>query len=166
MRLIPLDRGDLVIRREDFELAFQHLELPALDARHLLKSVTRSLKEVSVKSASYVIIGAFEGEPVPLPTDRTRYKDKHNVRELAKATPIQFFQKVYHDLPKDGVVYANQLGKVDPPLLKAMRNYCSNHKIDLKKFVQPRPVRPVLTEVANGAMSVQARRTTRRPAPR
>src|SRR5690349_10255845 len=107
MRVMSLDRGDLVIRRDAIDDVLQGL------GSSYRAAITKSLNKVSVKAARYVIIGEYEGEPVLLPTDRRRYKDKHHDPRLAKLNPLEFFKSVYHDLPKDGVVYAKDLGKVD-----------------------------------------------------
>jgi hypothetical protein len=159
MRLMTLDRGDVVIRRQAVESALQEVErdLPPRARDELSRAIYKIFRDAVVKSARYVIFGKFEhGEPVPLPTDRTRYKDKHNFPNLAKLNPLEFYEAVYCDLPKDGVVYANELGKVDAWLLKAMRNYCRNHDIDLSVYVKPRSAKPSLAEIQSAARLAQA----------
>ena len=113
-----------------------------------------------------MIIGEYEGEPVLLPTDRLQYKDKHHDESLAKLNPLEFFRTVYRDLPKDGVVYAKDLGKVDTPLLKAMRNYCRNHRLSLTDYVQPRDLKLEAVRTAGGTEPVTLHARAKHPVAR
>lgn len=77
----------------------------------------------------------------PLPAqipDNIKYSNRANQPELRDMTPIEFLDKVWGYRINSGQFFQFQLGKLDQPLLQAVKNYCRQHKIAVSTVIPPK----------------------------